>query len=86
MIKVSESKQRSNAKERVGLYWKLVRSDFEFSTRLLLIQQLIPLGLMAVEVTHLVIGGNLERVKSYKHLAQLRETMLALSQNKKKAA
>ena len=40
-------------------YKELVQGDFEFSTRLTLIQQSIPLGLMAVkeilqeEVTHL---------------------------------
>ena len=47
--KVSKSRERSNAKDRVEAYKELVRGDFEFSTRLTLIQQLIPLGLMAVE-------------------------------------
>ena len=59
MKKVSKSREKSNAKDRVVAYKELVRGDFEFSTRLTLIQQLIPLGLMAVEeilqeeVTHL---------------------------------
>ena len=49
MKKVSKSRERSNSKDRVEAYKELVRGDFEFSTRLTLIQQLIPLGLMAIE-------------------------------------
>ncbi len=57
--KVSKTRERSNAKDRVEAYKESAQGDFEFSTRLTLIQQLIPRGLMAVEeilqeeVTHL---------------------------------
>ena len=44
--KVSEAKQRSNAKERSESYRSLVKGEIEFSTRFLLIQQLITLGLL----------------------------------------
>ena len=59
MKKVSKTRERSNEKDQVEAYKELVQGDFEFTTRLTLIQQLIPLGLMAVEeilqeeVTHL---------------------------------
>ena len=49
MKKVNKTRERSNAKDRVEAYKELVQGDFEFSTRLTLIQQLIPLGLVAVE-------------------------------------
>ncbi len=58
MKKVSNTRERSNAKDRVKAYKESVQGDFEFSTRLTLIQQLIPSVLMAVkeilqeEVTH----------------------------------
>ncbi len=59
MKKVSKTRERSNAKDQVEAYKELEQGDFEFTTRLTLIQQLIPLGLMAVEeilqeeVTHI---------------------------------
>ena len=49
MKKVNKTRERSNAKDRVEAYKELVQGDFEFSTRLTLIQQLIPSGLAAVE-------------------------------------
>ncbi len=59
MKKVSKPRERSNVKDRVEAYKELVQGDFEFFTRLTLIQQLISSVLMAVEqilqeeVTHL---------------------------------
>ena len=49
MKKVSKTRERSNANDRVEAYKESVQGDFEFSTHLTLIQQLIPSGLMAVE-------------------------------------
>ena len=49
MKSLKKDTKRSNAKERVEAYDELVSDDFTLNTRLLLIQQLIPLGLLAVE-------------------------------------
>ena len=49
MKKVKKTESRINAKERVSAYEELVDGDYEVNSRLLLIQQLIPIGLMAVE-------------------------------------
>ena len=49
MKKVKKTESRINAKERVLAYEELVDGDYEVNSRLLLIQQLIPIGLMAVE-------------------------------------
>jgi len=49
MKKVKKDSKRSNAKARVEAYRELVEEAHEVNTRILLIQQLIPIGLMAVE-------------------------------------
>lgn len=49
MKKVKQEESRINAKERVTAYQELVKGEYELNSRLLLIQQLIPIGLLAVE-------------------------------------
>ena len=49
MKKVNKTESRINAKERMQAYQELIEQDYELKSRLLLIQQLIPLGLLAVE-------------------------------------
>jgi hypothetical protein len=49
MKTVKEKRSKSNVKDRVAAYTELVGGDCGFDSRLLLIQQLIPIGLMAVE-------------------------------------
>ena len=49
MKKVKQSESRINAKARVAAYQELVKGEYELNSRLLLIQQLIPIGLLAVE-------------------------------------
>ena len=49
MKTVKEKRLKSNVKDRVAAYTELVGGDCGFDSRLLLIQQLIPIGLMAVE-------------------------------------
>ena len=49
MKTVKEQRSKSNVKDRVAAYTELVGGDCGFDSRLLLIQQLIPIGLMAVE-------------------------------------
>ena len=51
MKKLKKTDSRINAKERVLAYEELVDGDYEVNRRLLLIQQLIPIGLMAVEAS-----------------------------------
>ena len=49
MKTVKEQRSKSNVKDRVAAYTELVGGDCELDSRLSLIQQLIPIGLMAVE-------------------------------------
>lgn len=50
MKKVSKAKQKPNAKKRIAAYESLIGSEeIELNSRVLMIQQLIPIGLMAVE-------------------------------------
>ena len=49
MKTVKEKRSKSNVKDQVAAYTELVGGDCGFDSRLLLIQQLIPIGLMAVE-------------------------------------
>ena len=49
MKKVNKTDSRINAKARVAAYQKLVEGEYDVNSRLLLIQQLIPIGLLAVE-------------------------------------
>ena len=46
-IKLAES--RFNTKARVAAYQELVKGEYGLNSRLLLIQQLLPIGLQAVE-------------------------------------
>ena len=46
---IEKARPKSNAKERVQRYVELVEAAHDPVSRLLLIQQLIPLGLMVVE-------------------------------------
>lgn len=49
MKKVNKTESRINAKERMKAYQELIEQDYELKSRLLLIQQLIPLCLLAFE-------------------------------------
>ena len=49
MKTVKEKRSKSNVKDRVAAYTEWVGGACGFDSRLLLIQQLIPIGLMAVE-------------------------------------
>lgn len=49
MKRVKEKSIKNNSRDRVSSYMDLVRGDYELESRLTLIQQLIPIGLMAVE-------------------------------------
>ena len=46
---VKEKRLKSNVKDQVAAYTELVGGDRGFDSRLLRVQQLIPIGLMAVE-------------------------------------
>jgi hypothetical protein len=46
---VKEKRLKSNVKDQVAAYTELVGGDCGFDSRLLRVQQLIPIGLMAVE-------------------------------------
>ena len=49
MNKLNKDRKRIKSKERAEEYRKLMAGEHEIDSRLLLIQQLIPIGLMAVE-------------------------------------
>ena len=49
MKKIKQPSSRFNAKERVAAYQELVKGEYGLNSRLLLIQQLLPIGLQAVE-------------------------------------
>ena len=49
MKKIKQAESRFNAKERVAAYQDLVKGEYRLNSRLLLIQQLLPIGLQAVE-------------------------------------
>lgn len=49
MKTVKKASSKSNAKDRVKAYQELVSGEYELDSLLLMIQQLIPIGLMAVE-------------------------------------
>ena len=49
MKKIKQAESRFNAKERVAAYQELVKGEYGLNSRLLLIQQLLPIGLQAVE-------------------------------------
>ncbi len=49
MKTVKQKRSKSNVKDRVAAYTERVGGGCGFDSRLLLIQQLIPIGLMAVE-------------------------------------
>ena len=49
MKKVNKTKSKINTKARVASYRELVEGEYDVNSRLLLIQQLIPIGLLAVE-------------------------------------
>ena len=49
MKKIKQAESRFNAKERVAAYQELVNGEYGLNSRLLLIQQLLPIGLQAVE-------------------------------------
>jgi len=49
MKKIKQVESRLNAKERVAAYQELVKGEYGLNSRLLLIQQLLPIGLQAVE-------------------------------------
>ena len=49
MKKIKQAESRFNAKERVAAYQELVKVEYGLNSRMLLIQQLLPIGLQAVE-------------------------------------
>ena len=49
MKKVNKTESKINTKARVASYRKLVEGEYDVNNRLLLIQQLIPIGLLALE-------------------------------------
>ena len=49
MKKVNKTESKINTKARVASYRELVEGEYDVNSRLLLIQQLIPIGLLAVE-------------------------------------
>ena len=49
MKKIKQAESRFNAKARVAAYQELVNGEYGLNSRLLLIQQLLPIGLQAVE-------------------------------------
>ena len=49
MKKIKQAESRFNAKERVAAYLEMVKGEYGLNSRLLLIQQLLPIGLQAVE-------------------------------------
>ena len=49
MKKVNKTESKINTKARVASYRELVEGAYDVNSRLLLIQQLIPIGLLAVE-------------------------------------
>ena len=49
MKKIKQAESRFNAKERVAAYQELVKGEYGLNSRLLLIQQLLPIGLLTVE-------------------------------------
>ena len=49
MKKIKQVESRFNAKERVAAYQELVKGEYGLNSRLLLIQQLLPIDLQAVE-------------------------------------
>ena len=49
MKKIKQAESRYSAKERVAAYQDLVKGEYRLNSRLLLIQQLLPIGLQAVE-------------------------------------
>ncbi|HIB92871.1 MAG TPA: hypothetical protein EYO60_01025 [Candidatus Lambdaproteobacteria bacterium] len=49
MKKIKQAESRINAKARVAAYQELVNGEYGLNSRLLLIQQLLPIGLQAVE-------------------------------------
>ena len=51
MKKIKQAESRFKAKERVAAYHELVKGEYGLNSRLLLIQQLLPIGLQAVEET-----------------------------------
>ena len=51
MNKIKQAESRFKAKERVAAYQELVKGEYGLNSRLLLIQQLLPIGLLAVEET-----------------------------------
>ena len=49
MKKVNKTESKINTEARVASYRELVEGEYDVNSRLLLIQQLIPIGLLAVE-------------------------------------
>ena len=48
MKKIKQAESRFNAKERVAAYQELVKGEYGLNSRLLLIQQLLPIDLLGV--------------------------------------
>ena len=51
MKKIKQAESRFNSKARVAAYQELVKGEYGLNSRLLLIRQLLPIGLQAVEET-----------------------------------
>ena len=49
MKKIKQAESRINAKARVAAYHELVKGEYGLNSRMLLIQQLLPIGLQALE-------------------------------------
>jgi len=69
MKKVEKKERKSNAKSRVEAGIKMINEGHDIGSRLALIQQLIPIGLMAVEDLLQEEVTALQRRKSLAHSA-----------------